>query len=75
MSRVRTTKRKKTEKPKEWPSIVYLWMFGMIFLGYVIGRIALNAYPHPYHWLSALVGGILGVGMGWLWYWKRGDVF
>ena len=75
MSRVRTTKRKKTERPKEWPSIVYLWMFGMVFLGYVIGRIALNAYPHSYHWLSALVGGILGVGMGWLWYWKRGDVF
>jgi hypothetical protein len=50
-------------------------MFGMIFLGYVVGRIVLNAYPHPYHWMSALVGGILGVGIGWLWYWKRGDVF
>jgi len=75
MSRVRTTKRKKTEKNKEWPSVVYLWMFGASIMAYVIARIALNAYPHPYHWLSALAGGILGIGLGWVWYWKRGDVF
>jgi len=75
MSRVRTTKRKKAEKNKEWPAVVYFWIFGMIILGYVIGRIALDAYPHPYHWLSGLIGGILGLGLGWVWYWKKGDVF
>lgn len=75
MSRVRTTKRKKDENSKEWPAVVYLWVIGMLFMGYVIGRIVLDAYPHPYHWLSGLVGGLIGLLIGWLWYWKRGDVF
>lgn len=75
MSRVRTTKRKETEKPKEWPAVVFIWIIGLALLGYVLGRIALDAYPHPYHWLSGLVGGILGIGLGWVWYWRKGDIF
>ncbi len=75
MRRVRTTKTRTIEDKKEWPAVVYFWMIGMVFFGYVIGRIALDSYPHPYHWASGLVGGILGIGVGWLWYWKRGDIF
>ncbi len=74
MTRYRTTKKKKEEKLKEWPAVVYFWGIGLTFLGYVIGRIALDGYPHNYHWLSGLIGGALGVAIGWLWYWKRGDI-
>ena len=75
MSRVRTTKRNKAEKKKEWPAVVFFWIMGLAILGYALGRIALDSYPHPYHWLSGLAGGILGIGFGWIWYWKEGDVF
>lgn len=78
MSRIkiaRTSKEEKSAKSKEWPAVVYFWMFGMAILGYVIGRIALDAYPHPIRWASGLVGGVLGFLVGWVWYWKRGDVF
>lgn len=74
MTRYRTTKKKKEEKSKEWPAVVYFLGLGLTFLGYVIGRIALDGYPHSYHWLSGLIGGALGVVIGWLWYWKRGDI-
>ena len=41
---------------------------GLGFVSYVVARIALDGYPHPYHWLSALTGGIAGIPLGWLWY-------
>ncbi|KAF0111988.1 MAG: Uncharacterized protein FD147_502 [Chloroflexi bacterium] len=63
-----------TKKKKEWPVVVYCWIVGMTFLGYVIGRIALDVYPHPFHWASALVGGIVGLLVGRVWYRKRGDI-
>jgi hypothetical protein len=75
MSKVRENKTKISETKREWPAVVYFWIIGLAFLGYFIGRIALDAYPHPVHWASGLVGGVLGIGVGWLWYWKRGDVF
>lgn len=60
---------------KEWPAVVYLWMFGLAFFGYLIAEsIFRTAWTHPMHWLSALVGGVLGIGAGWLWYRWRGDV-
>lgn len=75
MSRVKVTKHKKPEKRKEWPAVVYFGIIGMAFLGYVIGRIALDAYSHPYKWASSLVVGVIGLFLGWSMYWRRGDVF
>lgn len=76
-------KTKKSNKPlehgsvrkKEWPVVVYVWMLGLTFIGYVIGRIVMDAYPHPYHWASGLVGGAVGILAGWIWYRRRGDIF
>jgi hypothetical protein len=59
---------------KGWPLVVYIWMAGLGFLGYLSVRIALDAYPHPIHWLGGLVGALLGCGLGWLWYQRRGDI-
>ena len=79
MSRVRvsktTTAAIETKKSHEWPAVVFFWAFNLAMVSYVVARIVLNGYPHPYHWLSGLVGGILGIGIGWLWYRWRGDVF
>lgn len=61
-------------KRKEWPVVVIVWTVGLLFLGYVIGRIVLDAYPHPYHWASGLVGGAIGLLVGWIWHKKRGDI-
>lgn len=63
-----------TPKKKEWPVVIYLWAFGLAILGYAIGRIGLASFPHPYHWLSGVIGGLLGIPLGWLWYRWRGDV-
>ncbi len=78
MSRIKVSKNvlaSEKKQKKEWPAVVYFWIIGMGFLSYVIARIALDGYPHPYHWLSGLAGGVLGIGIGWLWYRWRGDVF
>lgn len=63
------------KKSNEWTAVVFLWAFGMAIVSYVVARIVLNGYPHPDHWLSGIVGGILGIGIGWLWYRWRGDIF
>lgn len=60
---------------KEWPAVVYFWAFGLAIISYLVARVVLNSLPHPYHWLSALVGGLAGIPIGWLWYRWRGDVF
>jgi hypothetical protein len=79
MSRIRVSKTAtaaiETNEKREWPAVVFFWAFGMAIVSYVVARIVLNGYPHPYHWLSGIVGGILGIGIGWLWYRWRGDVF
>jgi len=78
MRRVKVSNRdlvNKNSRSKEWPVVVYVWTIGLALFGYLIGRIGLNAYPHPYHWLSGLVGGVAGIPIGWLWYRWRGDVF
>ncbi len=67
---------KRTEEThKEWPTLPYLAAFGGAILGYTIARIALNAYPHPYHWAGGLLGAILGLVGGWVWFRLRGDIF
>jgi hypothetical protein len=79
MSRIRVSKTAttalETKKNNEWPAVVFFWAFGLAIVSYVVARIVLNGYPHPYHWLSGLVGGILGIAIGWLWYRWRGDLF
>lgn len=78
MSRTRVSKntsKSKTTKNTEWPIVIYLWALGLGVASYVVARVALDGYPHTYHWLSALAGGIAGIPLGWLWYWWRGDVF
>ncbi|NCP15961.1 hypothetical protein GW866_02820 [bacterium] len=77
MSRIRVSKKTESKTParsKEWPAVVYFGLIGGLLLGYVIGRIALDVYPHPYHWASGLVGAVIGFVVGWIWYWRRGDV-
>lgn len=76
MSRIRVTKRLPGDSPKhkEWPAVVYLWALGLAFLSYVAARVGLSASPHPYHWLTGLLGGLAGIPLGWLWYRWRGDV-
>jgi hypothetical protein len=59
----------------EWPAVVHLWAFGLAIVRYAFARIVLDGQPHPYHWLSAPVGGAAGIGIGWLWFRWRGDVF
>jgi len=78
MSRIKVSKtvaNTEAKKSKEWPVVVYLWTFGLGLFSYVIARFALDVYPHPYHWLSGLAGGLAGIPLGWLWYRWHGDVF
>lgn len=74
MSRIKTSKTKIEKKSKEWPLVVYVWIIGLAFFGYVVARIALDSYPHPLHWGSGLAGGLFGVLVGWAWYRWRGDI-
>lgn len=78
MSRTKVARRSSAPQEnvrKEWPAVVYFSAFGLAILGYVIARIGLDGQPHPYHWLGGLIGGVAGIGIGWLWYRWRGDVF
>lgn len=78
MSRIRVSRRhqdKGSPKAKEWPVVVYMWIIGLTIVSYAVARAAPDGKPHPYHWLSAIVGGLLGLPIGWLWYRWRGDVF
>jgi len=72
--KMRKTKSKKVEKQKEWPVVVYMWAFGLTIVSYTLARMILDGKPHPYHWLAALIGGIVGIPLGWLWYRWRGDI-
>jgi hypothetical protein len=71
--------KKRAGKPrprnKQVPAVVYFWSFGLALIGYVAARVVLDGQPHPYHWGGGLVGGLAGVPAGWLWYFRRGDVF
>lgn len=74
MSKKSKPNRRTKKVHQELPSIVYIWIIGLTVIGYVVGRIGLDAYPHPYHWLSGLGGAILGYYIGRLWYRWRGDI-
>ena len=58
----------------DWPLVVYVWIIGLGFAGYIIARIALDGQPHPLHWASGLAGAALGYCVGWMWYRWRGDI-
>lgn len=52
-----------------------MWAIVLGLVGYlVIGEMVFEAKPHPIHWLLGIVGGILGIVLGWLWFRWRGDV-
>ena len=68
-------KSRKLEKRKEWPAVVYIWIFGLGIISYTVARVILDGKPHPYHWIIAVIGGLAGIPLGWLWYRWRGDVF
>lgn len=79
MSRIKVSKTAprstgEENKKKEWPVVVYLWAFGLAIISYAVARVGLDAFPHPYHWASGLIGGALGILVGWIWYRWRGDV-
>ena len=59
---------------QEWPLVIYVWVIGLGFTGYLIARIALDGQPHSVHWSSGLIAAGLGYFMGWLWYRWRGDI-
>lgn len=78
MSKIKVSKTvyvKGKQEKKEWPVVVYLWIIGLALFSYLVARFTLDTYPHPYHWVSGLVGGVTGVPIGWVWYRWRGDVF
>ena len=65
----------KKKESKEWPVVVYIWAIGLFLAAWFIGGEAvLGSQPHPIHWLAGLVGGLVGIPIGWLWYRWRGDV-
>ena len=65
----------KSEEKRYTPIVIFFWIFGLAFLFYAIARIGLAVYPHPIHWASMLVGGVVGYPVGWLWYRWRGDIY
>ena len=72
---MKKTMHKKAPARREWPAVVYFWIFGMIFVSYIVGRIAFDGFPHPLHWTIAIAGGLLGIPIGWMWYRWKGDLF
>ena len=79
MSRIKVSKtaikKNGDKKSKEWPAVVHCWAIGLALVSYVVARIGLDGMPHPYHWASAVVGGVAGIPLGWLWFRWRGDIF
>jgi hypothetical protein len=78
MTRVKVTRRPSETaigKQKEWPVVVYMWTIGLAVVSYAVTRAVLDGKPHPYHWAAALLGGLVGIPLGWLWFRWRGDLF
>lgn len=54
------------------PLIVFYWAAGLGLAGYVLSRFVFT--PHPLHWASGAGGLLLGVIIGYIWFFSRGDV-
>ncbi len=54
------------------PLIVIYWAGGLGLLSYIVSRFVLT--EHPLHWASAIGGLALGIAIGTIWYFVRGDV-
>ena len=68
---------KQSEKrgPKDTPVVIYIWVIGLFLAFWLIGGEAILEYkPPPLHWVAGLVGGVIGIPVGWIWYRWRGDV-
>jgi len=75
MSKAAISRKSSVKKTrKDWPLVIYMWIFGLGLMSYVVARIALGAYPHPIHWVSGVAGAVMGYFVGWLWYRWRGDI-
>lgn len=70
----RTIVANEKKKKKEWPVVVYLWTFGLAVLGYMLSYLGVLPIPHTYHWTTGIIGGVLGILAGWIWYRWRGDI-
>ena len=69
------TKAEPSIKKEDWPVVVYMSALVVGILSYfVIGEAVLYPQPHPIHWLAGVVGVIIGIGVGWIWYRYRGDI-
>jgi ABC-type branched-subunit amino acid transport system permease subunit len=55
-----------------WVQIL-IWAFGLAITSYAVARLVLDGRPHPYHWMAGLLGGVVGIAIGWLWFRWRGD--
>lgn len=45
---------------------------GAGLIGYLGAEVVLSSLPHPIHWVTALVIGILAAFAGWFWnFWQR----
>ncbi len=75
VSRTAATASIEKKKSKEWSVVVYFWAIGLALMSYVVARVVLDGSPHPYHWGTGIAGGLLGIGIGWIWYRWRGDFF
>ncbi len=74
MNRIAKQKSHPAEGRKETPVVVFLWVFGLALTFYILARIVLAAYPHPYHWISMAIGAVVGYFWGWAWFRWKGDV-
>jgi hypothetical protein len=73
---MKTHSNSEIENFKEWPTVVYVWAVGLGFLSYLVAEIFFqNVLSHPLRWVTGLIGGLVGLGIGWLWYRWRGDIF
>jgi uncharacterized membrane protein YfcA len=64
-----------TKKRTDRLPLVAAMGVGLGFMGAYIGaESVLNSSVHPLHWLVAIAVGLLGYGMGMVWYWQRGDI-
>lgn len=76
MSKItKSTTSKNTRTRREWPVVVYVWIIGLGLLSYLfVGEVVLGGQPHPWHWVAAVAGAIVGYFVGWQWYRWRGDI-